>query len=608
MTVAPSYVNGTDVTVVYGEDIIVTVASLNATNVTYNITNAVTGVLVVADTTMVANGTIEGLDLAVGNYTVSYVTVVDANHTFAYNSSKIFVTVAPSAVSAENVTKVYSEQIVVNVVSVNATNVTYVIEGTGLSGLVADDGTITIDDDLDVGEYIVTLTTHVDGNHESATSTSKITVTPAPSAVSAENVTIYYGENAVLTASGENSTGINKTSVVVLDANDKIVDATVKVENFTITISGLDVGNYTVGYTNKVDKNHNTASNVTGIVVLELNTTVSNESAIGKPGKTVSVDFTVKDQNNNDVSGGTLTVTVEGKEYTANVKNGKATFKIVLPDTPGDYNGYEVSYSGTKDYNPSVGQLNLTVQKVDVIVSLPEVINYTGAVVDIVVNVTDEFGYNVTNGTVTLTIDWGTKLSEALMATAETHTVEVSNGTATFKGITLGDPGKYPSKAEYTGNDYYNDAEDNSDVIVLPLNTTTKSDDVSGKSGDKVDITADITDQNGNPVKNGTAVLKVNGKKYYAKVVEGKAIFEDVELPSESTDATIDYLGNDYYNPSSTTIHINIEDEPEPEPQPEPTPAKKVTVKGPVAGNPIAMLLLVLLTLVSTISIRRQNK
>ena len=357
--------------------------------------------------------------------------------------------------------------------------------------------------------------------------------------------------------------------------------------------------NYTVKYT------------AVYIKTLILETSVSNESASDKPGKPVTVDFTVNDENGDPVPNGTLTVTVDGTEYSVNVTDGKATFEnIVLPDTPGEYL-YDVTYSGTDYYYPSVGQLNLTVQKVDVIVTLPEVINYTGSVVDIVVDVVDEFGKIVNEGTITLTIDWGTKLSEKLMATAETHTAEVINGKATFNGITLGDPGTYPSKAEYSGTDYYNEAENESDVVSLPLDTTTSGDDVSGKAGDKKDITVDIVDQNGKPVKNGTAVLKVNGKEYTAEVVDGKATFKNVELPEKSTDATVEYLGNDYYNPSNTTIKITIipdeivpDDNTTDEPV-TPTAAKAVPVI-PAAGNPLALAVFALLTLVSTVSLGKK--
>ena len=366
---------------------------------------------------------------------------------------------------------------------------------------------------------------------------------------------------------------------------------------YDVTYSGTDYYYPSVGQLN--------------LTVLKVDTSVSNVSETGKPGDTVPVEFDVTDEFENPVANGTLTVIVDGTTYSDEVKDGKVAFDIVLPN-PGNYT-YDVNYEGNDYYNPSVGQLNLTVQKVDVIVTLPEVINYTGAVVDIVVEVVDEFGELVNEGTITLTIDWGTKLSDKLMATAQTLTEEVHDGKATFRGITLGEPGTYPSKAEYSGTDYYNEAEDDSDVVVLPLDTTTESDDVSGKAGDKKDITADIVDQNGNPVKNGTAVLKVNGKEYTAEVKDGKATFKDVELPDESTEATIEYLGNEYYNPSNTTIQITIipEDEPiddnETEEEPSTPTSEKTVPVMPAAGNPIALVVVALLSLVSTVSFGRKK-
>ena len=393
--------------------------------------------------------------------------------------------------------------------------------------------------------------------------------------------------------------------------NGKAVFKDVKLENPGNFTYKVEYSRYSYNKHDEGINDYLPSSAESKLHVLALNTTVSNESATGKPGENVHVEFTVTDQNDHPVANGTLTVIVDGTTYTDEVKEGKVAFDIVLPN-PGNYS-YDVNYEGNDYYNPSVGQLNLTVQKVDVIVTLPEVINYTGAVVDIVVDVVDEYGNLVNEGTVTLIIDWGTKLSDKLMATAQTITKEVHDGKATFSGITLGEPGTYPSKAEFSGTDYYNEAEDESDVIVLPLNTTTESQDVSGKAGDKKDITADIVDQNGKPVKNGTAVLKVNGKEYTAEVKDGKATFKDVELPDESTEATIEYLGNEYYNPSKTTIQITIipEDEPiddnETEEEPSTPTSEKTVPVIPAAGNPIALVVVALLSLVSTVSFGRKK-
>ena len=93
MTPAPSCVNGTDVTEVYGNPVVVTVASENATKVIYNITGA--DGTVVVDTEIPANGTFTvPVTLDVGEYTVNFVTVVDGNHYAVTNTSKITVTPA----------------------------------------------------------------------------------------------------------------------------------------------------------------------------------------------------------------------------------------------------------------------------------------------------------------------------------------------------------------------------------------------------------------------------------------------------------------------------------------------------------------------------------
>ncbi|SFL83241.1 Right handed beta helix region, partial [Methanobrevibacter olleyae] len=107
----PSSVNASDVTVVYGEPIVVPFSSENATNVTYVVLDENGNV--VASGAVGPNGTIAGLDLGVGNYTVNLTTVVDGNHSVAVNVSSIIVTPAGSSVNASDVTVVYGEPIVV---------------------------------------------------------------------------------------------------------------------------------------------------------------------------------------------------------------------------------------------------------------------------------------------------------------------------------------------------------------------------------------------------------------------------------------------------------------------------------------------------------------
>ena len=291
-------------------------------------------------------------------------------------------------------------------------------------------------------------------------------------------------------------------------------------------------------------------------------------------------------------------------------------FKITISGLiPGEYT---VTYTNTVDdiyYNNATNSTKVTVKKIVALVCVDRVVNYTGAVVTVIANVTDIDGHPIDGGFATYIIHYENKLSSGLlMASSEYYTAEVNDGKAVFKDITLGAPGTYPSTIEYGGNEYYTSAENESEVEVLPLNTTTSGKDVSGTAGEKKDITADIVDQNGNPVKNGTAVLTVNGKKYTAEVKDGKATFKDVELPSKSTPATIEYLGNDYYNPSNTTIQITVKDNPTPGPVPDdnkttPGPSTKnhISLATPVAANPIVLAVIAVLSLVSTVSLGRKK-
>ena len=142
----PSLVNGTNVTVVYGEDINVPYGSTNATGVSYEIFDE--------DGNSVLNGTVDpdGVipvnQLAVGNYTVNW-TTVDGNHSVATNVSSIVVNPAPSVVEGEDVTVTYGEPIVVPVTSENATEIIYQI--------IDEDGNVVVNGTVKPGEDITGL-------------------------------------------------------------------------------------------------------------------------------------------------------------------------------------------------------------------------------------------------------------------------------------------------------------------------------------------------------------------------------------------------------------------------------------------------------------------
>jgi hypothetical protein len=311
------------------------------------------------------------------------------------------------------------------------------------------------------------------------------------------------------------------------------------------------------------------------------------------------------------------------------IPNGAVFLYWEREDTKEQFKDGDVLTVTVDEYRDKTLVINVyAVYDIETEIELEEITDYVENVVDITAKINAKVsGVPTPNwGTATLTIDYTKKLSDgSLAAGTYTDTVEVVDGQAVFKNVKLENPGTYNYTVTYSGYSYnkheegindYLPSEADSKLNILPLNTTTSSEDVSGTAGDKVTITADIVDQNGNPVQNGTAVLKVNGKEYKTEVKNGTATFTDVELPSESTEATIEYLGNDYYNPSNTTIQITVTQPEEPEEPEEPadepeepadepaTPAaEKAIPVTPAAGNPIALVVLALLTLVSTVSL-----
>ena len=604
ITVIPanSSVSAEDVEVTYGDSIVVVVTSENATGVSYMVIGKEG---IVKEGTVNVGENITGLDLAAGDYTVNLTTMVNGNYATANYTSKITVKPANSSVKAEDVEVTYGDSIVVVVTSENATNVSYQIIS---SGAIVKEGTINIGEnitglDLAAGEYTVNLTTVVNSNYTAANYTSKITVKPANSTVSAEDAVASFGDAVSIPVSSVNATEI---SYRIIDANDKAVaNGTVKPDN-PISVSDLAAGDYTVSLTTVADENHTSVSNSSKLHIRHV-VSIVIAPVTGYACETVSFTVQFKYENGDPVSEGTagLTVKYDNKELLAAsrypilsadesvpVSNGKATFNVKV-DNPGTY-PYAVTYSGG-DADDVQAESTLTILKVNTTVSGVDISGKPDDKKDVTVTVLDYNNNPVANGTVTLTLN------------GKTYNSTVENGKAVLS-VELPNPGEYNATVTYKGNDHYDSSSSSISVNVEKVNTKAPSaEDVSGKAGEKKDIKVKIVDENGNPVKNGTATLTVDGKTYTAEVINGVATFKGVVIPDEDTVADVYYQGNDYYNSSSTTISIKVKQENNTEPDNNDTDENKTTkhvsseiVDANATGNPIAMMLLALCALVIT--------
>ena len=288
---------------------------------------------------------------------------------------------------------------------------------------------------------------------------------------------------------------------------------------------------------------YNPSSAVVDITVTKYNTTVTTSPVEGKIGDVVSIVANVTDEDGNAVLNGTATIVVGGVTYSANVTDGVVTFEgVVLPDVN---ETAEVIYEGNDYYNPSSATVDITVSKYETSLSADPVEGKVGEKVSITANVTDEFGSPVVNGTATIVVG------------GVTYSANVTDGVVTFEGVVLPDVNE-TAEVIYEGNDYYNPSSATVDITVSKYETSLSADPVEGKVGEKVSITANVTDEFGSPVVNGTATIVVGGVTYSANVTDGVVTFEDVVLPTVNETAEVNYEGNDYYSPSSATVGISV--------------------------------------------------
>ncbi|MBQ7928216.1 MAG: DUF11 domain-containing protein, partial [Methanobrevibacter sp.] len=198
---APSLVEGVNLTVYYGDPIVVDYTSTNATNVTYEIIDK--DGKVVANGTVGPDGSIPVEQLPVGNYTVNWTTIVDENHIPATNVSTIEVLPIPTTVTIGNITGYPGENVTIpiNVTTIdkkpfngnvsvimpdNSTQIVKVVNGTG-------NITWHIPEDYDPNRYPDVIRFPGDDVYEPSNGTGIIEVVKIPTHITVGNVTTFPG-------------------------------------------------------------------------------------------------------------------------------------------------------------------------------------------------------------------------------------------------------------------------------------------------------------------------------------------------------------------------------------------------------------------------------
>ena len=463
-------------------------------------------------------------DLKAGDYTVAVKYTGDNNYNEATGSAEFSVLkITPEMdVTVEDI--VFGEDLIVNaVLPVDATG-EVVITVNGVDYHVAienGEASVTVSG-LEAGDYTVAVKYAGDDNYNAAEVTKGVNVAKANPALNVIIDSVDYGNiftiNAVLT--GVNNAPLDTNIIVTVNGKNYIV-AIVNGKG-TFHADKLAAGSYNFNARFAGSNNYNEVSDSGKFNVYKV------DSAIGITVKDINVgeDAVITVKLFSDATG-ELTVTVNGKDYTANVVNGRAT--VSVSDLKAGTYDVVAKYSGDNNYNAAVATSSFTVSKVD-------------STMDVTVN-DIVFGGDLTvdavlpddaTGEVIITVD-GTS-----------YTAGINDGKATqvVKDLTAG---SHVVVVKYAGDDKYTAVEIAKGVNVAKAQPVLGVVIADVDYGNGFVIEATLTGVNNAPLS-GNVIVTVAGKEYIVEVTDGKGIATGDKLAAGTYAFAAAWAGNDNYN------------------------------------------------------------
>ncbi|MDL2247042.1 DUF11 domain-containing protein, partial [Methanobrevibacter sp. OttesenSCG-928-K11] len=237
--------------------------------------------------------------------------------------------------------------------------------------------------------------------------------------------------------------------------------------SFRVNFNASSFVNNTITLYNKQNPNGtNASSNNTNVSKLDTETTIDDVD--GKPGETVPITGTVKDEDGNPVTDGTVKITLpDGTNVTVDLNDdGEYSYNWTIPknSTPGKYD-IEAEFEGNDFYEPSSDDGIFTIEKIKTIITIDDIEGKPGDNVIITGTVKDENGKPL-DGNVILTLPDGTIV-----------TVIAKDGEFEYPWTIPNDfkKGQYIILAEFEGDNLYNSssAEGILNVIGTPGPTPT---------------------------------------------------------------------------------------------------------------------------------------
>jgi predicted outer membrane repeat protein len=202
--------------------------------------------------------------------------------------------------------------------------------------------------------------------------------------------------------------------------------------------------------------------------------------------------------------------------------------------------------NGTTDNQ--IVSANITVNKASTTITVNNVTGVNGQKVNLTATLTDQNGKPIVGQAVTFNVN------------GKDYTVTTdNNGIATYEYIITQTMGTYSIIASFEGNNNYLPSTGTGNLTVNLINTTVTVNNVTGVNGQKVNLTATLTDADGNSIVGQTVTFNVNGKDYTA-VTDGNGVATLSYTPTEAGiyTITVNFLNNTIYANSTGNATLTV--------------------------------------------------
>ena len=468
-------------------------------------------------------------DLPAGSYLVQFIAPEDTKNNRAQTTVRFTVSKLASSVAVDVKDIVVGEDAVIGVsvpgIVSGVVNVTVNDESYDVA-IVDGKGTLTISN-LVAGDYNISASYLGDDKYLSSSNSTKFTISKLASSVAVDVDDIVVGEDAVI---GVSVPGI-VSGVVNVTVNGRSYNVAIVDGKGVLIISNLAAGDYAVDVNYAGDNKYLPSSNSTKFSISKLPSSVLVNVKDIVVGEDAVVNVVLPDD-----ATGSVTITVNGKDYVVDVKYGVAN--IAISDlAKGNYN-VSVKYSGDGKYLPSENATHFDVVKaseynVTIIIDVGDIVVGEDAVIGVSVP-------DIVSGVVNVTVN-GRSYNVAIVD---------GKGVLIISNLAAGD---YDVNVNYAGDNKYVASSNSTKFTVskLPSSVLVNVKDIVVGEDDVISIALpeDAT---------GNVTITVNGKNYVAVVKYGVASVTISDLAKGNYNVSVKYSGDNKYLPGENTTQFSV--------------------------------------------------